>query len=121
MKIITAAFLILLSVLSCKDDKEETTGTVCGVEDPLTDLEWLSRHVPECDNNLICQTSILQGIYQNETVFFFGYDGPLCDPAIHIKLYNCQGELIKEYFWEDIEAYENEVDSVKMLFSCWDK
>jgi hypothetical protein len=110
--------LLILGSLSCKEDNEKITA--CGVADPLNDLEWLREMKSTCDPDAYCQTSIMQGIYQNETVFFTGLDGPLCDPAFHVALLNCQGELIKEYYWENHEEFEQEVDSVKMIFSCWD-
>lgn len=117
-KYLIAVVMCLTLFIACKKDKEPVT--TCGVDDPLNDLPWLHAMTNDCSSDAICQPVIMQGIYNHQPVFFNGLSGPLCDPAFFVNLRNCDGDIIKEYTWDEHVIFEQEVDSVKTIFSCWE-
>jgi hypothetical protein len=119
MKIVVPVILSITLICSCKKDPNNEI-TSCGVHDPLTELEWLAAITEPCDESEICQTGIFQGIYNNETVFYAFLQGPLCEPAYYIALRDCNGDILKEYYWKDRDDFVEEVDSVETIYSCWD-
>jgi hypothetical protein len=120
MKIVLTFFLTMVLLISCKKDKESNEITACNVHDPLRDLPWLAALKQPCEENAICSVSIFQGIYNGETVFYTFLSGPLCDPAFYVALLDCNGATIKEYYWDNYPQFEQEVDSVKTIYSCWE-
>lgn len=100
-------------LLSCQKDKSLNNT----LSDPLNELEWL-KDVKESLNNCSCQISILQGTYQNQTVFFILMNDPLCNGAQNIILMNNEGNVVKEYHNDEINEYYNEVEITKTLYVC---
>ncbi len=95
MKYKLALVPIFLLLLACEDD---TSIIVCGTENPIEDIEWLSLLVKEYeqleqdDPDLAQYFYISQAQYEGETIIILPNCCPFCDTAI--PAYNCQGDLI---------------------------
>ena len=120
MRILICAFLAVMLLISCKKDQEKNKITNCGVHDPLTELDWLAALKEPCEENAICSPAIFQGVYNGETIFYTFLQGALCDPAFYVALMDCNGDTLKEYYWEDYDDFAQEVDSVETIYSCWE-
>jgi hypothetical protein len=116
-KLILAAIVATFS-LSCDKEKFDII-TECGDGSPIE--SWIIEMNAKCtDDDPICHLSILRGLYQGKSVFFETFHGALCDPVFHVALMDCNGDTIKEYGLGDQQKLINEVDSVKILFTCPD-
>ncbi|MCX6218462.1 hypothetical protein [Spirosoma sp.] len=79
-------FLVLL-LGSCR--QEQAILSQCGVNDPLTDLPWLQKLASNKDLGI----SIVQGTYQNQTVYAVSTCGR-CFAGPYITVYRCDGSSI---------------------------
>lgn len=119
MRIAILTFLLIWSAgFSCdKENDKEIIVTRCSDGSPIE--EWINEIKNNCTgDDHICDISILQGFYQNQPVFFTSLNGALCDQIFYVALKNCNGDTIKEYKFGDQQRYANEVDSVKVIFTC---
>lgn len=98
-------FLLLASFVSCQSNEVNPEGiralesTCDNVSDPLADLPWLKEMVLEAaakERDEYCYTaSIMQGTYDNETVFIpITGGGALCCPCVGNVVFNCEGEVL---------------------------
>ena len=89
--------LLLLSDFSCETETtEEIEPLVCGVENPLEDLQWLKEIRDEITMRMsIAGAQIIQYTYHSEPVFWVN-DCYNC-PDVLISVYNCQGDVICEF------------------------
>ncbi|SOD92922.1 hypothetical protein [Spirosoma fluviale] len=81
-------FLLLL-LGSCRQD--QAIPNRCGVNDPLTDLPWLQQVASTGVKGL--GTSIVQGTYQNQTVYAV-YNCGRCFAGPYVTIYRCDGSRI---------------------------
>lgn len=87
-------YLIILSLIlfiSCEDDNEK--GKICGINDPIEDLDWLKSKIDDhLRNSPEFEAKITQYEYKGETVFLA--DMALIRSDVKMLMYNCEGELI---------------------------
>jgi hypothetical protein len=114
LKIICNIFVCALFI-SC--EKSENSIPECKVANPIEDLTWLSD-VKNSLTNCTCQISILQGKYKERTVFFIMNTDPLCNSVFHVILWDCNGNIVKEYKPGEFDNYSKEVKSLINIYTC---
>jgi hypothetical protein len=88
--------IILLSGISCRDAAlEGPEENLCGVSDPLTELDWLREEIKQVRNQTqtIMDIFVYSARYQGSTVFFTDICCPICNfspPEVR----NCQGDSL---------------------------
>ncbi len=117
--------LIVIAVLvsySCKEDQDKTTDmkpdTICEVNNPLTQLNWLALLKEQLDGNCVCEQSIFQAKYQNQVVFYSEITDPVCDYIFNVSIFNCQGQVVKNYDYDQFEEFNKEVIDRSKIYSC---
>lgn len=122
MKIIRIIFfsLIILGCLFISCSKRgENTFPECKVENPLEELEWIKSKKNSCENNT-CKIAIMEALYKGKTVFFETIIDPLCSTIFHVVLWDCNGNIVKEYSEGEGQMFTTEVEYVKELYRCED-
>ena len=79
---------IVLALMTASGCDPKTPHSICGVEDPLTDLPWLKAKVDEITNGNSLSVSIYRCIYGNNETGF------LVDEGNTKPFYNCKGEVL---------------------------
>lgn len=116
-------FIFILISASCNKDETDNTEDICicGVDNALEDLEWL-KNLKNSITNCSCQVSILEGIYNENMVYYVLMNDPLCNSYFNTALINCNGEVVKTYEGsEDLDAFANEVEPIRSIYICSDK
>ena len=112
-------FLIIMAfglLAACSSDDN-----ICEkpAENPLEEYEWLKviqTNMTDCS----FETSILQGTYKNQTVFFTAVTDALYCGINTPCLYNCQGDIIHTFTADDHQGYAKQVTIGKVLYRCKD-
>ncbi len=89
-------FFIFVLISSCTDSDDDALSG-CGLENPRQDLAWLRKRIAEMANSDspdVKYCYVVQGTYENNTVFRFEDCNPLIDKAVFTL--NCEGERIDE-------------------------
>jgi hypothetical protein len=116
-KIFYFTFILGLILLSC--EKNENTIPECNVNNPLEELDWL-KDVKNSLTNCTCQISILQGKYREKTVFYIMNTDPVCNSVFHVVLWDCNGDVVKEYKPGQFDTYSKEVELIDNIYTCTD-
>ena len=90
MRIAFGLVAIALVVFSCQPQENPR---ICKVEEPLTDLVWLKELLATAaDSELSIYSYLIQGTFQEESVFILGNCCPFCNwmPVVM----DCQGNSI---------------------------
>lgn len=97
------------------DGEEVAIANICGVDRPLENLPWLKEVVDNDDpESLYCQPyTIIEGTYQNQSVFMIQVSGALCCTCAGSAVYDCEGELV--FVCEPEE--ENKIRDQKVIWS----
>jgi hypothetical protein len=119
-KILYCIFISGLILVSCDKDNDKSSISECNVENPIEELDWL-KEVKNSLTNCTCQTSILQGLYDSKTVFYIMVTDPLCNSVFQIILWDCKGDIVKEYKPGDNDIFSSEVEFVKSIYTCTNK
>jgi hypothetical protein len=114
-KILFYVSVCALILVSCKNN--ENPIPECSVENPLEELEWL-KEIKNSLNNCTCQISILQGKYRESTVFYLMITDPLCNSVFQVTLWDCNGNVVKEYKSEDADVFSSEVELINNIYTC---
>jgi hypothetical protein len=111
-------FILLLFCLTCLTccDNEDSIPT-CEFSDPLEELSWLKEY-KESLQDCQTETSIFQASYKGHVVFYTALTDPLINSAFAIGLWNCEGEIIKTYEYDEREEFHNEVSNIVLLYRC---
>jgi hypothetical protein len=116
MKHILAYFFIFgIVFIGC--DKDEKTLPDCDFDNPIEDLGWL-KEVKNSLNNCTCQISIFQAQYAGKTVFYQLMNDPACNSVFGVELWDCNGDIVKEYKRGDQDIFASEVVSGEIIYSC---
>ncbi len=117
MKLQAGVLLIfILLFIGCeKDDISE-----CQVEDPIEELSWLKELV-NSNSACSCQITTFQGKYKDHTVYYQLMNDPVCNSVFGTILFDCKGQLIKQYFANDQERFVQEVTHEKTVHICSDE
>jgi|WetSurSiteA1Bulk_404760.scaffolds.fasta_scaffold32153_2 hypothetical protein len=116
-KIFYCIYICGLILFGC--EKNENTIPECNVENPLEELDWL-KEVKNSLTNCTCQISILQGNYREKTVFYIMNTDPVCNSVFHVVLWDCNGDVVKEYKPGQFDAYSKEVELIDNIYTCTD-
>jgi hypothetical protein len=108
-------FISGLILISC--EKSENPNNDCNVENPLEELDWL-KDVKNSLTNCACEISILQGKYKEKTVFYIMNTDPLCNSVFHVVLWDCKGEVVKEYKPGQNDIFSTEVELIDNIYTC---
>jgi len=98
-------------------DKDKDTIPDCNIENPLEELEWL-KDVKNSLTNCSCQISIFQGKYKEKTVYYLMLNDPLCNSVFHVVLWDCNGDVVREYKPGENDLFFSEVETVNNLYTC---
>jgi hypothetical protein len=113
--ILCCLFVYGLILISC--EKNEYTIPECNVENPLEELNWL-KDIKNSLTNCTCQISILQGKYREKTVFYIMNTDPVCNSVFHVVLWDCNGDVLKEYKPGQNDAFSSEVELIDNIYTC---
>ena len=91
IKLLLAAFL----VTSCADHTvQQPRNIYCGVEDPATELEWLSKDLEPVGRSSVYMDAFLYtALYQGNRVFYISICCPACNVAPP-EVKNCEGTVL---------------------------
>jgi hypothetical protein len=103
--------------LGCDNNKDKNTIPDCKTDNPIEELDWL-KDIKGSYSNCTCQISILQGKYKEKTVFYEMMTDPVCDGVFNVTLWDCNGDVVKEYKENDFSVFTDEVEFVKNLYTC---
>jgi hypothetical protein len=116
------AFISAIILIGCDKDKNSIADNkqkipACNVVNPIEDLDWL-KELKNSFTNCTCQVSILQGKYQENTVFYYMVTDPLCNSVFQVTLWDCNGDMVKEYKPGENDIFYSEVELVCTLYTC---
>jgi len=112
-------FIILtFSILfaSCSKEKDQNK-QICILADPINELPWL-KEIKNSLTNCSCQISILQAIYDEQTVFYSAMNDPLCNSVQTYTLYNCDGKVVEVITSDKMQNFQAKVSEIKNLYQC---
>ncbi|MGI0107129.1 hypothetical protein [Salinimicrobium sp. WS361] len=125
-KILSVALILLIILVSCSDQDDKVNANsvlnlqnACTAENPI-ELEWMKNFIAELEcGKYSCRVSILKTTYEGETVFYKQMTDPLCNGVDEIDLYNCEGEIIKEFDLESSREFINNTgNEAEEIFFC---
>lgn len=116
-KIILFFVLSLLILNSCYYDK--MAKTECISDNPIEDFAWL-KAIKNTMTDCSCEISIIQGTYNNQTVFFTSLTDMLCDGIDMPTLFDCEGKVVRVFTVADYRTVNDLVTKDKVLYRCKD-
>lgn len=120
MKNLYLIVALLFTGVACQDD-DPATGeeNSCGGRVALTDMPVV-KDLRESIDNCSCTTSIFSAYYDEQPVFYIAVTDPLCDAVFAPALYNCQGEVVRQFenTLEQHEEFYNLVTDRNIIYSC---
>ena len=114
MKKLAFIFVAALFLISC-DSEQVDPNDACNAANPIEEVVWL-KNLKESISNAGCETLLIQGVYNNTTVFFTYIADPLCNCINAPTLYNCKGEVVRIFTINDYKEFPNLVKSEKTLY-----
>jgi hypothetical protein len=117
MRIFIVLVLLILTV-SCSNDKNVDTN-VCTTTGSIDDVPWIAG-LKKSMTNCSCESSIIKGRYDNQTVIFIALTDPLCDGIDTPTLYNCEGIEIRSFTNSAADQKElfDKVTRDSVLYRC---
>lgn len=113
MKIITSVLILLLGFSSCNASKNDTPK--CDIQNPFEEYIWL-KEIKETLKDSDVEKTIYQASYNNEAVFYLMVTDPRVRLAFGVKLWNCEGKVIREFKSGESEDYEKQVTNRIVLY-----
>jgi hypothetical protein len=111
-------FLILgIMFMGCSKDATENETNACNSANPIEEVGWL-KDMKSSLTNCSCETSIIQGTYNNQTVFFIRVTDPVCNSVNMPTLYSCEGKVVRVFNETDYREFDDKVIPVKVLYRC---
>jgi hypothetical protein len=97
-KLLLVLFVIIAA--SCKDDKAPD---VCGVNDPVTELQWLQDKIAEIKNSEFSSKYfyVAQADYKGSVVFYVNNCCPMCSTVL--IYYDCSGNQVESVDTSEIK------------------
>jgi sulfur transfer protein SufE len=111
--------MILLTIsliVGCGKD-ENASKTTCDLTNPIEELQWL-KEIKNSLTNCSCEMSILQGTYDDQTVFYVAMTDPLCNGIQTIVLNDCNGKIVKTINSGEYQEFLAKIKNVKALYRC---
>jgi hypothetical protein len=106
---------VLIFIMFACAEKADTTS--CPPNDPMNEIEVLkqwSENMGDCT----CETSILEGKYNGEFVYYVQLTDPVCDGIDMPTLINCKGKVVRVFTQDDYQEFYSTVTMVRKLYSC---
>ena len=114
MRIMSAFLLVSLLMANCSDEKD--CSNACNCDNPLKKFTWL-QDLKNTITDGVCEVSLLQGTYNGQTIFYIQMTDPFCEAIDTPTLYNCDGELVRIFTFEDHQDFYTEVTMTKTLYT----
>jgi hypothetical protein len=111
----TKFFIVLIPIIIISCQKE--TQNACKSKNPVEDVTWL-KEIKSSMTNCTCETSIIEGTYNNQTVFFIASTDPLCNDIDTPTLFDCNGNVVRTFNMNDYHDFYNLVTRDKVLYRC---
>ena len=111
--------ILILGILfmGCTKDATVDTTNACTSANPIEEVGWL-KDMKNSLTNCSCESSIIQGIYNNQTVFFIRGTDPLCNSVNMPTLYSCEGKVVRVFNETDYREFDDKVTPVKVIYRC---
>jgi hypothetical protein len=114
-------FFVILTLgilfMGCAKDATEETTNACNSSNPIEEVGWL-KAMKNSLTNCSCEMSIIQGTYNNQTVFFIALTDELCDGIDMPTLFNCEGKVVRTFNETDYREFYDKVTRDKVLYRC---
>ncbi|MEZ0608143.1 hypothetical protein ACAW74_06495 [Fibrella sp. WM1] len=117
MKTLLSIIGLTLLTISCKHDPA-TPENACTATDPLA-ISWVKDLTASLDQSY-CISSLFQGTYKGQTVYFTRITDPACEYIIFsTTLLDCTGQRIKQYgsSLREQQAFSSEVVGAKTIYT----
>lgn len=109
--------VVTLALFSCNDLNNDTEGTnACTADDPM-EISWI-KDLQNTLTDCTCEISVIRGTYDGQTVFFTALTDPLCDGIDTPTLYDCNGDIVRTFTWDDYQEFYSEVTRDEVLYRC---
>ncbi len=109
--------VLFMILISCsKDENESSFSNACNSDNPL-EISWL-KEIKNSLQNCTCEISIIQGTYDDQTVFFTALTDPLCDGIDTPTLFDCEGNAVRTFTINDYQDFYNQVTRDEALYRC---
>ncbi|WP_320052180.1 hypothetical protein [uncultured Acetobacteroides sp.] len=116
MKKFLVLFILAFLFMGCAKNAIVTTNA-CNSANPIEEVDWL-KAMKNSLTNCSCEMSIIQGTYNNQTVFFTMITDPLCNSVNMPTLYSCEGKVVRVFNETDYREFNDKVTTVKVLYRC---
>ena len=118
--ILLAVFFVVASLSGCKntDTEPPSNESECKVENPLTDLDWLSQKISKFDSDSTRTVKVSQCKYQTDKTGFLIEPCVGC-PDAGTELYDCKGNLLCVLLGETDDPcaeYEIDANSISLIY-----
>lgn len=118
-KVLPQVAVVLVGVaLATSCEKEKNNCKICGVEDPLTGLNWLKEKVAEFETNRAQHSSICSCKYSTDKDGFLVVSCEEC-PDMGVELFSCNGLRVGLLFGLagiGYEQYQIDTNSISFLY-----
>ncbi len=115
MKKLFFIILIFTLALACKKEEKDNA---CNSDNPIEDFIWLKELKATIPENCVCETSLIQGSYENQTVYYIAPTDLLCDGIIAPTLYDCNGDIVRIFTPEESHLFFESVTQTQVLYTC---
>ena len=105
--------LLSITLLSCKKE----TQNACKCNNPIENVSWM-KELKGSMTQCACEMSIIQGTYNQQTVFFIAGTDPLCNGIDTPVLFDCNGNIVRSFNTCDYLDFYKLVTRNKVLFRC---
>jgi len=118
--LLLAVFFVVASLSGCKntDTEPPSNESECKVENPLTDLDWLSQKISKFDSDSTRTVKVSQCKYQTDKTGFLIEPCVGC-PDAGTELYDCKGNLLCVLLGETDDPcaeYEIDANSISLIY-----
>lgn len=107
-------FLLILSLsalVACSDDDLQSCN--------ISDKAWFDQFKNELDDNCSIETSIFEGSYEGQVVYYTLVTDPKVNFQAMLDLYDCDGNFIADLSAEESNSYlDSRRGSDKLIFTC---
>ena len=108
--------IVLALIIGCEKDDSENKNA-CNSDNPIEDISWL-KELKNSLSDCVCEISLIQGTYDNRTVFFTALTDPLCDGIDMPTLFDCKGNVVRTFTMNDYQEFYTDVTRDKVLYRC---
>lgn len=107
---------VLIIIFSCQKE----TQNACKSSNPIDDVTWI-KAIKNSLTNCTCEISIIEGTYDNKTIFYTQLTDPVCNGIFSATLFDCNGKVVRIFKQSDYDDFFNLVTRNKVLYRCKSK